>query len=510
MNNKNLPPKPEKLLPSHLEKKAPLPPESPILSQTPTTPPPPPPTNPSIASVGLSPQSSKKNPFNKKTWLIILLAFFTLVGIVGAVYLVQQRTEIEPEAADNKEDCEAEGHIWCGSGTCPDGWSYGSGCWMGESCDSRDEEACQDHQNGGPGTPACGSGGVCSPNGCLEAYCSTTGGTETECCHQCSNNEWANSSGCGSHNTCHDHNNPNDNTAYWVSGCESLGSDHCGNNICEDYENCDPDSDDYCPADCDCPAITPTPGGLDCPYDVTPYVIQTGSLHSGYANCNGNAWCLKLQLPEQYASCTYLAEAYTDLPQNCSNQQAHSKARNAINNGGTICFDSFDWGDDCKAQLDIRYNQSGAPAGNLKTYKIVCGETPTSTPTPTITLTTTPTPTPTVTPTPIPYSCLCNTITLYDQDWTEIQTADITAGQAIHIAVNGESGYPEYEFDKGRIRVNKTIWDNNDETTNHVLGHPNQFYITYFIPSDGGTFVVEGEVHLNATITDPENTGWWR
>ena len=61
-----------------------------------------------------------------------------------------------------------------------------------------------------------------------------------------------------------------------------------------------------------------------------------------------------------------------------------------------------------------------------------------------------------------------------------------------------------------RIRVNKTIWDNNDETTSHVLGHPNQFYITYLIPSDGGTFVVEGEVHLNATITDPENTGWWR
>ena len=150
MNNKNLPPKPEKLLPSHLEKKDPLPPPAspPAPPQKPITPPPasPPPANPSIASVGLSPQPSKKISFNKKTWLIILLAFFTLVGIVGAVYLAQQKTAIEPKAADNQADCEAEGHTWCGSGSCPDGWSYGEGCWSGGNCASRDTEACASHQ----------------------------------------------------------------------------------------------------------------------------------------------------------------------------------------------------------------------------------------------------------------------------------------------------------------------------------------------------------------------------
>ena len=511
MNNKSLPPKPEKLLSSHLEKKAPLPP---------TPPPPPaspPPTNPSIASVGLSPQPSKKISFNKKTWLIILLALFALAGIVGAVYLAQQRTEIEPKAACPGEGTSCQGLTGthcntssCCVHTCQSDGNWGSGTYCGDECKNHPD--CQSTCNGGGGgggggTPACGSGGVCSPNGCLEAYCSTTGGTETECCHLCSNNEWANNSGCGSHNTCHDHNNPNDNTAYSVSGCTSSGSDHCPNGTCEDYENCDPTSDDYCPADCDCPVATPT--GTNCPYDVTPYVIQTGSLHSGYANCNGDAWCIELRLPEQYASCTYLAEAYTDLPQTCGPQQTHLKVRNTISNGGKICFGDFNWGSDCKAQLDIRYNQPGAKAGNLQTYKIVCGVISTPTPTP-IPPTSTPTPTPTITPTPIPYSCQCSTITLYSQNWTEIEPTDIIAGQTIHIAVSGRSGYPEYEFDKGRIRVNKTAWDNSDETTQGVSGHPGQFYITYLVPADGGTFRVEGEIHLNATITDPEDTGWWR
>jgi len=137
-------------------------------------------------------------------------------------------------------------------------------------------------------------------------------------------------------------------------------------------------------------------------------------------------------------------------------------------------------------------------------------EPPTSTPTLTPILTPTskpPTSTPIPTNTPAPsYSCECSDIKLYNQNWDEIQPTNIIAGQTIYIAVFGQEDFPTYTIDRGRIRINKTTWDADDETQMTVTNHPNEFYITYHIPTSGGSFKIEGEVHL----TGPEEEGHWQ
>jgi len=137
--------------------------------------------------------------------------------------------------------------------------------------------------------------------------------------------------------------------------------------------------------------------------------------------------------------------------------------------------------------------------------KPVISNTPPPTPTPTNTPepSNTPTPTPTSGPT---YSCNCTTVKLYDQEWTEILPSDVSAGQTIYISVQGWKDYPVYKIDKGRIRVNKSSWLSSDETTQVVPGRTEEFYITYTIPVDGGSFKVEGEIHLDG----PEPGGRWQ
>ena len=124
-----------------------------------------------------------------------------------------------------------------------------------------------------------------------------------------------------------------------------------------------------------------------------------------------------------------------------------------------------------------------------------------------------PTPIPTQAPptaTPIPYSCNCTQIKLYSLSWQPLSSQDISPGQTIYIAVAGSEAYPQYQFDKGRIRINESAWEPSHETTDRVPQKENEFYITYTIPPEGGRLVIEGEVHLNATIPDPEGTDWWR
>ncbi len=121
-----------------------------------------------------------------------------------------------------------------------------------------------------------------------------------------------------------------------------------------------------------------------------------------------------------------------------------------------------------------------------------------------------PTPISRPTPTPIPYSCNCTQIKLYSPSWQPLTPQNITAGQTINIAVSGSEAYPQYQFNKGRIRINESTWKPNHETTNAVPQKSNEFYITYTIPPEGGRLVIEGEIHLNAAIPDPERTDWWR
>ncbi len=121
-----------------------------------------------------------------------------------------------------------------------------------------------------------------------------------------------------------------------------------------------------------------------------------------------------------------------------------------------------------------------------------------------------PTAIPTASPTAIPYSCNWTQIKLYDLSWQPLSSQDISAGQTIYIAVAGSEAYPQYQFDKGRIRINESAWEPSHETTDRVPQKENEFYITYTIPPEGGKLVIEGEIHLNATIPDPEGTDWWR
>ncbi len=137
---------------------------------------------------------------------------------------------------------------------------------------------------------------------------------------------------------------------------------------------------------------------------------------------------------------------------------------------------------------------------------------PTATPIPTQAPPTA-TPIPTQAPptaTPIPYSCNCTQIKLYNLSWQPLSPQDISPGQTIYIAVAGSEAYPQYQFDKGRIRINESAWEPSHETTNSVPQKDNEFYITYTAPPEGGRLVIEGEIHLNATIPDPEGSDWWR
>jgi len=425
---------------------------------------------PVVATVGLPPK--KKFSFKgKKAVLIGLIIFLSLVGIVGAVYLVQRSQNLKKYA----------------------------------------------------------QGGPCDPVGCYEAFCGWQEGKgEVAMCHTCQDNSrWSDAVECSQYfsEVCHDPNNPSDNTAKGISGCSYNPPPTCGDGKCDTNENCDPNSDHYCPEDCDCSSI---PADEECPTNVMPYVVQTGELEPGYANCNGNAWCLELRLPEEYADCKYKAEAYADYPQNCENQEANRLVDKVIGNGGKICFSDFDWGSYCKAQLDIRADFPGSEAGNVKTYKINCGETPTETPTEVPTETPTETPTEVLSPTSIPeYQCNCAEIALFDEDWNliwrrrsgyEVTEGLISPGQKINILVMGYEDYPISNFVKAQVKINSGEWQETIKSdvppavlsSLYGVSHPYSggFYLEYTVPEEGGDFYVQAQIHVAGEDVGEEGGRW--
>ncbi len=106
--------------------------------------------------------TSPKRSSKIKIILMICSVLLLLGSAFATTYLVKQRQEVRKKATSEEEQCLAQGHTWCGSGCCPDGWCYGPGCWTGGDCDSRDEEACRDHQGSGGGG---GGGGGCGAEG---------------------------------------------------------------------------------------------------------------------------------------------------------------------------------------------------------------------------------------------------------------------------------------------------------------------------------------------------------
>ncbi len=127
--------------------------------------------------------------------------------------------------AQSPGQCEAQGHTWCGSDCCNDGWCYGPGCWHGGSCEARNQEACQGHG----GSDSVGPGGPSpSPSNC--------GGVETGNIpgHTCSNGRLVNSS-TGA---------PHSKQNWCGSGCPVTVSS---------YSSCCPRGDNVC----GCPGVSP-------------------------------------------------------------------------------------------------------------------------------------------------------------------------------------------------------------------------------------------------------------
>lgn len=354
-----------------------------------------------------------------KQSLIFIIGGFLLVAIslVAAVALVKQRQIIEEKAQEGSK--------------CPPG-NEGQ---PGETCDNLNK---------------CDIAGGCNPGCCA---------TDSDCPsgHPCDiqNGYCRSGLSCnpnpegGSHRECRD------GQCVFVPGA--------GEDACTSHDQCRGG------------------GSAECPYDVTPYVKQIEGDNSGFQLCNGyfsSVGCLKLDLPAVFRHCSYLAEAYTDAPNHCvSHTEAHLRIRRTITHGGTICLSEVDMGDDCVVQLDIRANQSGAPAGNLIAFKPNCGSRPTNTPTPT----NSPTPTPV-------YSCECTTVKMYDQNWNQITDfSSLSPGDQVYLTVSGTTDHPQ-GLTRGRIRVNGGAWQ---ETTEK---HNGEFYISFTIP-DYGDYEIEGQVY---------------
>ncbi|PIS15198.1 hypothetical protein COT63_01240 [Candidatus Shapirobacteria bacterium CG09_land_8_20_14_0_10_38_17] len=498
MDNKSLPPKSEKLLPPYREEKAPLPPKSPSLSpSTPPTPPPPPTTSPpspppvspppvtsSIASVGLSPNPSKKTPFNKKTWLIILLAFFILAGIVGGIYLVQQRQQLKGKATVSgrlicmplddqgnitnekyryhrikvKNETNQNIQIKVQENLCP----YEPGQPVsGYRCDN--------YSQAYPLIVDAGQEKIIA----IDIPCEKIG--QLDVSKDKDHYEYVGIDP----NTIPDCFNTIDNQVWQGGIAFTIKANTCANCIIQGYKVMMPGNKKD---------ISPV-------FDQEVTCVDTnGVAHSSYVNPYQF-----LNIPAgQYTCSAEVPDGYTVGSTLCINNYNCHETTPVM--GASKIFD-------CPAggEADLWWHYY-TPTPTLTPTT----EPPTSTPTLTPILTPTskpPTSTPIPTNTPAPsYSCECSDIKLYNQNWDEIQPTNIIAGQTIYIAVFGQEDFPTYTIDRGRIRINKTTWDADDETQMTVTNHPNEFYITYHIPTSGGSFKIEGEVHL----TGPEEEGHWQ
>ena len=79
--------------------------------------------------------------------------------------------------------------------------------------------------------------------------------------------------------------------------------------------------------------------------------------------------------------------------------------------------------------------------------------------------------------------------------WTELTSAQLPAlktGDTVYITTMGSA--TNDTLDKARIRVNKTTWSVDDETSSTKPGSQ-EFYIIYIIPAGVTSFTFESEVH---------------
>jgi len=427
-----------------------------------------------------SPKNQGVSFFKKnKTITIALSLILALAAIGGGVYLVQQRVAIKPKAApEDVPPCAGMSTTRCW-GECQPGT-----CKEYEVCELAAGGFCQNRKIN-DNSPSCGagcggSGGGSQPTQAQTQKCSPEAPGQE--------NSW-----CVSR-----HSGETKENATW--SCEpnspDAGSDGC-------LQICKAGYVWEMPSYSRCVSSGTGSGRLTCRRNSNTSITLINTTNQSIAyevlefrNCPySSATCQGDQYRKKYAQPTILAgQSITEsiAAAHCETTQLDIRSLNS----SFPCFSQNGqmWDGGVAFAIDHHWDQSCEPTSTPT-------KIPTATPIPTQ---------PPPTATPIPYSCNCTQIKLYDLSWQSLSPENISAGQTIYIAVAGSEAYPQYQFDKGRIRINESAWKPSHETTNLVPQKDNEFYITYTIPPEGGRLVIEGEIHLNATIPDPEETDWWR
>jgi len=456
------------------------------------------PANTKIANVN-QPEDNKprsKNSRAKKIFLIITLAILALATAAGAFFLLQERQDIRESAAPSDlpscsgytttrcygecegckeyEVCEISGGGYCRNRLVNENSPRcGANCGEQDDDDDKKINPCDD-----------GEGGCCNPNNPYESGCGCRDWEECAVDNgACSSGKSCRVKEClGGGSPCSE--NWQCCSGYCVNGSCQEDGDSKTYNSCSDYGY---QNDPTCTADPNC--TSPGQDGFCClnNNNIPVCCYRNGECYEGQqGRCedrgSGKIWLaggLKVEVYKMTGtnvSCPYSTSNRTTIFSGTTQE------------GGQ----EFSLGSSECGQIEaIGYCGSCKPG---------CTTTPTEKPT-TI---------PTETPTSIPYSCECSSVKLYNSSWEQIQPSEVTAGQTIYVAVTGNNSYPNYQFDKGRVRVNKTTWSESDITTEAVPGKQDEFYITYLVPVEGGKVKIEAEVHLNATIADPDDDSWWR
>jgi len=421
---------------------------------------------PVVATVGLPPK--KKFSFKgKKGILIALIIFLSLVGIVGAVYLVQRSQNPKKKAE--------------GSGTCVNDNECAVAYNNNPSCHkSRASIRCHPEAEKAE----------CGMNGC-ELYCDSSkhliwNSDCSECV--CQDGYGWNGSECveGNKETCE-----------WQECKEELTHGPDGNVegtyifVCRHLEcTCEQGvlAKRCSPANSSFIKVLPWASGK----------LDNLGQHPDVKNKNG-----------------YIEYEHQEVDWRCFAYQADWMDSNGENIGHHMAGPSKSW-DECIASPSL--TPTPTPSA-------------TPTPTPTITPTPTPSPSPTPTTIPQYQCDCAEIALFdenWQLIWRrksgyEVTEGLISPGQTIHILVMGHEDYPISEFTKARVKINLGEWretqehldPDQEEMAKLVLSqlygtnslYSGGFYLDYTVPEEGGEFYVKAEIYVEGS--DVEGEGRW-
>lgn len=220
--------------------------------------------------------------------------------------------------------------------------------------------------------------------------------------------------------------------------------------------------------------------------------IKKSEATSG-AECSQSPDCTLLDNPAQQGTRTVDRNiSYVDITDQESHRynpgESDGGCRRVTITGGTIEWNRYGTGDNCKQISNIQIWQGGATVTPVPTA------TPRA-PTPTLPPGVTPTPTPTPTTfaflTPVP-TAKCSEVKAYNLLWVQLSTsqlANLKAGGKVRFTVRGEAS--SGTFDKAKFKI-------NDNVTSEITAkkpESDEFYYEYTIPAGVTTYSVGAQVH---------------